>query len=155
MSDRARLSKRKSYTEGNGANFFGSEDFPNALISSVEKRDPKGISFGSSEVPLNPSKAEQGRLREILDGRIKGKSMLICSGGNDKLVPYHCSEPYLKFLKNATSGWYADGNVYVEDIVYRGVGHEFSAGMVKDTTRFVSDILASTSSAGSRIASKI
>jgi hypothetical protein len=51
----------------------------------------------------------------------------------------------MQFLKNAASGWYKDGNVYVEDNVYLGVGHAYSEGMVKDTTRFVSDILAGSS----------
>lgn len=51
----------------------------------------------------------------------------------------------MKFLKNATSGWYKDGNVYVEDNVYPGIGHAYSEGMVKDTARFVGDVLAGTS----------
>jgi hypothetical protein len=148
MSDRARLSKLQTYTSSNGANFFGSKDFPKALISSVQKWDPKGMLFGSSEVNANPSEPEQKCLRELLDAKIKGKNLLICSGGSDKLVPYHCGESFLKFLKNATSGWYKDGNVYVEDNVYPGVGHEYSEGMVKDTTRFISDILAESSSGG-------
>lgn len=144
MTDRARLSKLQTYTSSNGANFLGSKDFPSALISSIKKSDPKGILFGTSEINPNPSEKEQARLREILDSKIKGKQLLVCSGGADKLVPYNCSEPFLKFLKNATSGWYKDGNVYVEDNVYPGVGHEYSEGMVKDTTRFVSDFLAGT-----------
>lgn len=155
MHDRARLSKRKSYIESKGAEFFGSKDFPNALVSSLSKWDPKGICFGSSDISVHPSEAEQKRLRKVLDGKIKGKSVLVCSGGADKLVPYHCSEPFLTFIKSATSSWYAEENLYVEDIVYPGIGHEYSAGMVKDTTRFVSDIVAGNNPVGNKVASKI
>lgn len=145
MTDRARLSKLETYTKSNGTNFLGSKDFPKALVASILKSDPRGLLFGTSDIQANPSDSEQKRLREILDAKIKGKKLLVCSGGADKLVPYHCAEPFMQFLKNATNGWYKDGNVYVEDIVYPGVGHAYSEGMVKDTTRFVSDILAGTS----------
>ena len=145
MTDRARLSKRETYTKSSGVDFLGSKDFPNDLVASMLKSDPRGILFGTSEIQANPSESEQKRLREILDAKIRGKQLLVCSGGADKLVPYHCSEPFMQFLKNATSGWYADGNVYVEDIVYPGVGHAYSEGMVKDTTRFFSNVLAGSS----------
>jgi hypothetical protein len=138
MSDRARLSKLQTYISSNGANFLGSKDFPSALVSSCKKWDPKGILFGTSETTSGPSE----QLRQLLDLKLKGKRILVCSGGADKLVPYHCSEPFLKFLKDATGGWYKDGGLYVEDNVYPGVGHAYSEGMVKDTTRFVSDTLA-------------
>ena len=42
-------------------------------------------------------------------------------------------------------GWY-EGEVYVEDNVYKGVGHAFSEGMVRDTVRFVGDTLAGAAS---------
>jgi hypothetical protein len=59
----------------------------------------------------------------------------------------------LKFLKDAVGkgGWY-QGEVYVEDNVYEGVGHAFSEGMVRDTVRFVGDTLARASS---RVTSKM
>jgi hypothetical protein len=155
MSDRARLSKRETYTTSNGAGFFGSNDFPKALISSIQKSDPKGMLFGTSEIQSNPPESEQRRFREIFDMKIKGKRLLVCSGADDKLVPYHCAEPFMQFLKEATSTWYKDGNVYVEDNVYPGVGHAYSADMLRDTTRFVSDILAGSSSLGGKGASKM
>jgi len=151
MSDRARLSKLKSYTTFGGADFFGSVDFPNALISSCKKGDAKAILFGTAEVNTDPLGEEQKRLRGLLDARLKGKHVLVCSGGDDKLVPYHCSEPFLTFLKQATSGWYKDGGVYIEDNVYAGIGHAYSEGMVKDTTRFVSDLLSSSHKPASKI----
>ncbi|PMD57056.1 uncharacterized protein K444DRAFT_615508 [Hyaloscypha bicolor E] len=144
MTDRARLSKLETYKSSNGAEFLGSKDFPTALISSIQKWDPRGLLFGASEINPNPSEKEQARLGKILDSKIKGKQILVCSGGDDKLVPYHCAEPFMKFLNNATTGWYKGGNVYVEDNVYPGIGHAYSEGMVNDTTRFVSDILAGT-----------
>jgi hypothetical protein len=146
MTDRARLSKLETYTSTKGVDFLGSKDFPKALISSIQKWDPRGLLFGTSEINAIPSEKEQAGLGEILGSKIKGKRVLVCSGGDDKLVPYHCSEPFMKFLKNATSGWYRGGNVYVEDNVYPGVGHVYSEGMVKDTTRFISDFLKGASS---------
>jgi hypothetical protein len=146
MTDRAKLSKLETVISSNCAEFLGSKDFPKALISSVQKWDPRGLLFGTSDINAIPSDEEQARLRKILDSKIKGKRILVCSGGDDKLVPYHCAQPFMNFLKNATSGWYKDGNIYVEDNVYPGVGHAYSEDMIKDTTRFVSDILAGTSS---------
>jgi hypothetical protein len=147
MSDRARLSKRKIFTSSNGAGFLGSKDFPNALVDSCKKWDPKGILFGTSEITTKPS----DQLRQSFDSKLRGKRILVCSGGADKLVPYHCSEPFLKFLKDATGGWYKEGGLYVEDNVYPGVGHAYSTEMVKDTTRFVSDTLAAASRPASNL----
>jgi hypothetical protein len=150
MSDRARNLKREAYTASNGAAFFGSKDFPDSLVSSVLKRDPRGILFGTGEVNLGPSESEQARLSEILDAHVKGKRLLVCSGGDDQLVPYRCSEPFLRFLKQATQSWYRDRDFYVEDVVYPGVGHAYSDGMMKDTMRFVNDTLLGKSNDGKR-----
>ncbi|TVY33547.1 hypothetical protein LOCC1_G008443 [Lachnellula occidentalis] len=165
MTDRARLSKRSTYTTTQDAptTFLGSPDFPHSLITACASHDPKAILFGTSPIPTSSSPStspplplsdsEQHRLRPILDAKLKGKRILVCSGGADKLVPYHCSEPFLAFLKHATAtgGWYADGGVVVEDRVYDGVGHAYSDGMVRDTTRFVRDALAD----GARITSNL
>lgn len=75
----------------------------------------------------------------------------MCSGGADKLVPYHCAEPFLKFLKNAVGGWWKDGGVEVEDIVYEGVGHKFNADMMKDVVRFINDAVAGSLGGGKAI----
>ncbi|CAG8983701.1 hypothetical protein HYALB_00006270 [Hymenoscyphus albidus] len=143
MTDRARLSKLPTYTSTNGATFLGSKHFPQSLITVAQKYDPKSLFFGTSPIPsLSPS--EQSRLRPTLESTIKGKRILVCSGADDKLVPYKSSEPFLTFLKEATGkdGWW-DGDVYLEDNVYPGVGHAFSEGMVRDAIRFVNDTLAS------------
>jgi hypothetical protein len=154
MTDRARLSRLPSYTPSNGTSFLGSTSFPPALITSIQKSDPKGLLFGTSSpsLPTSPS-LPPSHIKQILDTKIKNKRILVCSGGEDKLVPYHCSEPFLKFLKNAVGkgGWY-EGEVYVEDNVYEGVGHAFSEGMVRHSVRFVGDTLAG---AESRVASKL
>lgn len=144
MRDRARLSKLATYSsEDEGASFAGSKDFPPALVGACKKLDPKGILFGTSAVPAPgaTSEAEQKRLRAILDGKVKGKKFLVCSGGEDKLVPYRCSQPFMDWFKDATRTWYADGNVYVEDNIYAGVGHAFSPEMVEDVIRFVLDVV--------------
>jgi hypothetical protein len=141
MTDRARLSKLDTYTSSNGATFLGSRDFPTALVESCQKWDPRGLLFGLNGIQAEPSPDEQARLRQILDSRLKGKSLLVCSGGADKLVPYHASAPFMEFLKKATKGWYSDGNIYVEDNVYDGVGHAYSDGMAEDSGRFLCDLL--------------
>jgi len=141
MSDRARLSKLQTYTSSNGATFLGSKDFPSALVASIQKWDPKGLLFGVGDINPNPSAEEQSRLRKILDSKIKGKSVLVCSGGADKLVPYHASASFMEFLKKATKKWYCDGNVYVEDNVYDGIGHAYSDGMNADASRFLCDMM--------------
>ncbi|KAH8911922.1 hypothetical protein BR93DRAFT_33559 [Coniochaeta sp. PMI_546] len=143
MRDRARLSKLATYSaEDQGASFAGSRDFPPALVEACKKLDPKGILFGTSAVPAPgaTSEAEQRRLRAVLDERVKGKKFLVCSGGDDKLVPYRCSQPFIDWFKDAARTWYADGDVYVEDKVYAGVGHAFSSEMVEDAVRFVVNV---------------
>jgi hypothetical protein len=141
MKDRARLSKLETYTSSNGADFLGSKDFPAALIDSCQKFDPKGLLFGLGDINPEPSPDEQKRLRKILDVKIKGKSVLVCSGGADKLVPYYCSAPFMDFLKKAAKGWYSGKNIYVEDNVYEGIGHAFSDSMAQDAERFIMDLL--------------
>ncbi|KAB5572599.1 hypothetical protein GE09DRAFT_1269574 [Coniochaeta sp. 2T2.1] len=144
MRERARLSKLATYTKDDGATFVGSKDFPPALVEACKKLDPKGILFGAGPIPApgETSEAEQRRLRAILDERVKGKKFLVCHGGDDKLVPYRCSKPFLDWFKDATTTWYGDGGVYVEDNVYEGVGHSFSPAMVEDALRFVVDVVA-------------
>ncbi|KAI1308506.1 hypothetical protein F5Y03DRAFT_90597 [Xylaria venustula] len=143
MRDRARLSKLETFTVDQGVSFLGSKDFPQALIRAVEKFDPKAIVFGAGEVSTEPPVSDQDRLRVILDSRIRGKKFQILSGGADKLVPYKAGQDFLEFFKNATNGWYKDGNVHVEDNVYPGIGHEFSAEMREAAVRFVLDTVHS------------
>lgn len=147
MTDRARLSKRKTYTVDNGASFHGSSDFPQALIDAIQIWDPRGILFGTSPiltnppVPLGPSEA--ARLMEILDERVKGKNLLVLSGAADKLVPYKFTEPFIRFLEEAVGkgGWWEEGRLKLKNVAYEGVGHEMSGGMVEECVEWVNDIM--------------
>jgi hypothetical protein len=123
--------------------FLGSKYFPADTIAAVRKLDPKGILFGTNATPSLPlSSTEQDRLRKIFDGRVRGKKLLLCSGGADELVPYVKSEPLIRVLKDAAGGWYADGGVEVDDRVYEGIGHRFSADMVNDAVAFLMRVVA-------------
>ncbi|KAI0528305.1 hypothetical protein F5B22DRAFT_30522 [Xylaria bambusicola] len=152
LQDRARLSKLETFTVDKGATFFGSKDFPKALVRACEKYDPKAIIFSSGEILTEPSASEQDRIRSILDSKIRGKRFQILSGGADKLVPYKAGQTFLDFFKNATTGWYKDGNVYVEDNVYPDAGHVFAPEMRRDAIRFVLDTVKSLDTS-SRVAS--
>lgn len=144
LKDRARKSKLATYSKDDqGASFIGSKDFPESLVKACEKYDPKGILFGMDEVATVPTPtAEQERIRPILDSKVRGKRFQILSGGDDKLVPYAIGSPFLDFFKDATATWYRDGNVYVDDNVYAGVGHDFDLTMKKDAVRFILDTVA-------------
>jgi hypothetical protein len=119
-------------------------------VTAIQKWDPRGILFAHREIPSRPltqeSPREETRLKDILESRVKGKSVLVCSGGADKLVPYAASEPFMKFLKLAVGkgGWW-EGGMQVEDVVYEGVGHECTDSMVKDSARFVVDLMSGKS----------
>ncbi|KAM0432271.1 hypothetical protein ACHAPT_004811 [Fusarium lateritium] len=130
MSDRAAIAKLDC-----GDNFIGSKYFPDDLVKTCLSYDPRALLFGTS--PVQP---DQARLKPILDARVRGKRLLLCSGGDDVLVPYANSRPLATLLKEAAGerGWY-DGSVVVEDRVYEGVGHRFNAAMVEDAVRFLVD----------------
>ena len=154
MADRARLSKRESWTGSTplGKDFFGSTDFPQGLVQAVETYDPAGLLLGDvrGRTPeifeRDPSAAERRRLVPLLRGRLQGKRILNLSGQADKLVPYRCGEPFLRWLKRAVrpGGWFADGGVVLEDIVFDGVGHEMTLPMVDAAVRFVGEVLTET-----------
>ncbi|PTB68501.1 hypothetical protein BBK36DRAFT_1156762 [Trichoderma citrinoviride] len=135
LSSRAAASKLDCGETG----FLGSKYFPADTIAAIRKSDPKGILFGTEPVPSLPlSQSEQDRLRAIFDGRrIRGKKLLLCSGAADELVPYKHAQPLIGVLKDAAEGWYKDGGLEVDDRVYEGVGHKFSAEMVSDAVDFL------------------
>lgn len=151
MADRARLSRLESWTKSSplGSQFLGSKDFPDSLIEAVAKYDPAGLLLGEiksrrDEVyRRDPTYQEKKRLMPLMESALRGKRILNMAGGTDKLVPYKCSEPFLSWLKNATAtnGWFGDGKVVLEDIVFDGVGHEMSPGMVKEVHRFIVETL--------------
>lgn len=143
LSDRARLSKLSTFsTEDNGASFLGSKDFPPDLVKACEKYDPRGLVFGPRKTPSWPLPAEQEvEAKRLLTSRLRGKRLLNCSGREDKLVSYHCSEPFVKFLKGAQKQW-PELNICFDDRTYAGAGHEFSPEMVVDAVRFIVETAA-------------
>ncbi|PGG95461.1 hypothetical protein AJ80_09957 [Polytolypa hystricis UAMH7299] len=149
MTDRARRSKRPSYTNHTppGSEFLGSDDFPKSLIKVVEKWDSARLLMrpnGIDDELLPPSPAVQKEIIPLLERRLQNKSALVLSGAVDQDVPYATSEPFLKFLKQATNkenGWWKDGNCEVRDFVFEGVGHNFSKEMVRMSVDFVSEVI--------------
>lgn len=143
MKDRARLSKLQTFIQFDaGSSFIGSRDFPEALVDACKKYDPKGILFRSEDIPTSAADADQAALRPLLDSRVAGKRFQVLSGGADKLVPYRASESFVNFFQTIANGWYKDGGVYVENNIYEGVGHQFTAEMKKDAVNFVLESVA-------------
>ncbi|KAM0285616.1 hypothetical protein ACHAQH_001322 [Verticillium albo-atrum] len=144
MTNRAKNAGLSSYTaDDKGASFLGSKDFPKDLVRACAKHDPKAILFGTGMIPKKPSEEEQQQLKAVLNDRLKGKKFLVCSGGDDKLVPYSQSKRFLEFLESATKTWYKEGGIVLENKVYEGIGHAFSEDMVEDAVRFLLDEVAS------------
>ncbi|KAK1978482.1 hypothetical protein LZ30DRAFT_728757 [Colletotrichum cereale] len=147
LSDRAKKSKLATFSaEDDGASFLGSRDFPSGLVASCLRHDPKGMLFGTGAVPASAEgvpENERRRLRGALDRLcVGGKKFLVCSGAEDRLVPYKMSEPFIEFFAGAAGTWYADEGVTLENNVYEGVGHAFSERMVEDSLRFLVDAVA-------------
>lgn len=142
MSDRARRSKLDTWNpEDGGKSFLGSRHFPRDLVALCHRVDPKGLLFGTELIPESLDERQRAKLGAILDRRVKGKKFLLCSGADDRLVPYRASKAFNEFFVDAVQGWYKGGDVAVENKVYEGVGHEFSVEMVRDALRFFVDAL--------------
>jgi hypothetical protein len=148
MSDRARLSKRKSWTRDQGATFMGSEDFPQGLIEALRRYDPAALLWG--QLKNEGARSGQEYLHEVTDENkatlvpimartLGNKRILNLSGGRDKLVPYHASKPWLDWAKKAIGegGWFEDGGLVLEDVLIDGCGHEVPYEMVPYMVRFV------------------
>ncbi|KYK60605.1 hypothetical protein DCS_01742 [Drechmeria coniospora] len=132
---------------GTGGTLLGSRFFPESLVRTLSRHDPRAILFGVgadrlSSPPL--AATERARLRGVLDRCLRGKKVLLCSGGEDRLVPHAHSRPVVALLEDAVGadGWYADGGVELDDRVYEGVGHQFSADMVQDAVQFLVRVVA-------------
>lgn len=151
MSDRARLSKLQTWgAQDNGAAFLGSRDFPTSLVEACKKGDPKGLLFGTGPVengrPASPTRATQqasARQRTLYE-RLEGKRLMVCTGKVDKLVPPRCSEPFMSWLKQAVEEPPSEEQrILVDERIYKGVGHVFSEGMIKDAVDFLLDCVRS------------
>ncbi|KAL2003587.1 hypothetical protein VTN02DRAFT_3253 [Thermoascus thermophilus] len=168
MADRARLSKLPSWTATTppGSQFLGSEAFPHSLLETVRKYDLASLllshtEIGSKDEPLRdgplpePSEKEKEALRPLLTRCLAGKRILNLSGGADKLVPYHRGESILTWLKKAIApgGWFADGGVSFEDIIFEKAGHEVTPGMIDEVVRFVAETLSAGDDAPAKVGS--
>lgn len=148
MMDRARLSKLKDWDSSDPCNFLSSKSFTRTLYTAVGKYDPAGLIMGelneivTEDGLYEPSFRERYNVARVLDGTLQGKRILLLSGGTDKLVPYKCGEPFLKFLKKAIGTYYKHGGIVLEDLVFDDVGHEISPDMVKELIRFVNESLS-------------
>lgn len=152
MADRARLSKRKHWLDTQGRKFLGSPDFPPSLLQSLRRTDP--AAFISSHLRDTPTEqafvsassltdGDKAVLAPIMARCFGAKRILVLSGGDDKLVSYAHSKPFLDWLKqsSAESGWFDGGDLYLEDHVFPGVGHEVPPSMVERMVVFVNETL--------------
>ena len=156
MADRARLSKRASWTESDppGRSFLGSGDFPPGLVQAVRENDLAAMLVGAATTdnPLEQeagdpsSTAERRRLAALMKSRLHGKRILNLSGGADKLVPYRCGEPFVRWLQRAVcpGGWCSDTGITFEDVVFDGVSHEMTLPMVDAAMKFIGESLQDT-----------
>ena len=150
MTDRARLSKLPTSIKPSppGSSFLGSKDFPKALVDAVRLYDPAGLvlsttSSDASFFDRNATDLEKHKLLPIMQRSFRNKRMLNMSGGADKLVPYACSRPFLQWLQKAIapSGWFSNGNFFLQDIVCENIGRAMSPNMAKEINRFVVETL--------------
>jgi len=169
MSDRARLSKRKTWTETQGRDFVGSTDFPTGLAGAVRKYDPAGLILGTLAEARPHSKtqthhhtdltqAERDILLPLMSRTLANKRILNLSGGADKLVPYAQGKPFLDWLKhvNGKGGFFEGSGLYFEDVIVDGAGHEVPPEMVSHMERFLLETMESGVSAesGTKIQSR-
>ncbi|KAF2832642.1 hypothetical protein CC86DRAFT_366384 [Ophiobolus disseminans] len=146
MTDRARLSKRETYTRSTppGAAFLGSYDFPPALQNAIAQYDPAGLllpnAFNPSGADPAPSKASLDRFKILARERLSGKKILNLSGKVDKLVPYAAGEPFIKILKQVLD---EDKSLDInfEDVLFDGVGHAFPKSMADKATEWICEVL--------------
>ncbi|EUC39877.1 hypothetical protein COCMIDRAFT_10129 [Bipolaris oryzae ATCC 44560] len=147
MTDRARLSKRESYTSTTppGAAFFGSPDFPQALQDAIAQYDPAGLMLPGMFNPIGddrqPDQAQLDRMKTIMRERLQGKRILNLSGKIDKLVPYAAGEPFLSHFKRIIA---EDSGLDIsfEDVLFDGVGHAFPQAMADKAADWLCDTLA-------------
>jgi pimeloyl-ACP methyl ester carboxylesterase len=154
MSDRARLSKRKTWTRDQGRTFMGSTDFPNGLIEALRRYDPAALLWG--QLKSDGARDGQEYLHEVTDEdkvalvpamakTLGNKRILNLSGGKDKLVPYHASKPWLDWAKTAIGkgGWFEGGGLVLKDVVIEGCGHEVPYEMVPYIVNFIVETVES------------
>jgi pimeloyl-ACP methyl ester carboxylesterase len=144
MTDRARLSKRETYTSTTppGAEFLGSPDFPKALQDSIAQSDPAGLLLPGYFNPTGPdAQPPLDRFKILVRERLHGKKVLNLSGKADKLVPYAAGEPFYKIFKQVLD---EDQSLDIafEDVLFDGVGHAFPKEMADKATEWICDVLS-------------
>ena len=148
ITDRARLSNLATWTHSSppGSSFLGSESFPDALLQAVGHLDPTGYFFGAGK-QVQKVTGHKGQQIALLDKTLRDKRILNLAGGSDKLVPYAKAEPFITWLKEATSpnGWYKNGRIVIKDVVYEGIGHEMTSEMLQESLSFLAISLMESS----------
>ncbi|KAI4674936.1 uncharacterized protein J4E88_007839 [Alternaria novae-zelandiae] len=147
LTDRARLSKRKTYTETTppGSAFLGSPDFPQALQDAIAQYDPAGLLLPGMFNPLGndtqPDQEQLSRMKALMKERLQGKRILNLSGQADKLVPYSAGEPFYNIFKQVLA---EDPSLDItfEDVLFEGVEHAFPKPMADKAADWLCDILA-------------
>lgn len=114
MRHRAGRSKVEGFVVGDSAHYTA------GLEKVVERVDPAGVlkSRGAEEVAR----------------RLRGKSILVLSGGADKLVPWDVSKGFVEKVQGMEG-------VRVESVVYEGVGHECTEVMTEKLARWVRGVV--------------
>lgn len=92
--------------------------------------------FGTAKVGGTPEEA-RAALEKKVANRLDGKSFLICSGEDDKLVPYARGKFFIEWFMQTAESWRKDHKVSIENTVYPGVGHWFDEKMAIDAVRFI------------------
>jgi len=147
LTDRARLSKRKTYMETTppGSAFLGSPDFPQALQDAIAQYDPAGLLLPGMFNPLGndtlPDQEQLSRMKALMKERLQGKRILNLSGQADKLVPYSAGEPFYKIFKQVLA---EDPSLDItfDDVLFEGVEHAFPKPMADKAADWLCDILA-------------
>jgi pimeloyl-ACP methyl ester carboxylesterase len=156
MADRARLSKRDSYTSSTppGAAFLGSPDFPRALQDAVAQYDPAGLllpgHFNPGGADPDVGKSSTDRMKVLLRERLHGKRILNLSGKIDKLVPYAAGEAFLEVFKRALDDEPSLDATF-EDVLFDGVGHAFPQAMVEKSADWICGLLEGEGQVASKI----
>ena len=154
MTDRARLSKLKTWTESDvpGSTFLGSKDFPKALVDAIARYDPAGSLTPGLPDTGELSPGQSAHFKKLLGERLKGKRILNLAGADDKLVPYAAGAPFLKAFKKAITES-PELDIQLEDRSFDGVGHAFTKDMVAVSVNWICGILSNGTA--SPVSSKI
>ncbi|KAH8650758.1 hypothetical protein BGZ61DRAFT_375485 [Ilyonectria robusta] len=163
LTDRARLSNLPSYADTTppGDKFIGSRDFPGTLAIALRDIDAAqrimSLAYGASG--REPSEAEAQQVRKsIISERLRGKRLLVVSGGADKMAPYKLTSPVMEFLLQMVgdnSSRRHDSELVMKTVVIPNVQHELTMEMVHEAVNFAVESVACLSPSSSQPASKI